>query len=804
MAPASGGRRKKESKPKPTKEEADAEKARLVAKLEAADVRVPAKISLPRARLLCEEHGLVEPEYIDSTKITVVKSALRAAMTLTGDQFEAFHDLVERYVFAVSKMLRRGSIAFLYHMLRVRETEGIQALPDAFREMDTYWKRWLQLRVTGLDQTWYPEQRRVLVSTSMDVREDGTVAFGIHVLLSADQTVQEILGDLGTEVFEPRFKVVTKKEGREVSCVVRLERQPPFFDQVLAYAAETFETCVANTTWVPLFARVGRLVKAEIRAAALPKEQRPHMSRVMHFIRSSDGQIPQDFHPFVRDLVADLRRRLGADGQTWLHDEWGHKKMTFHQVFAFNLWMQQRFKDLGQKQMRLLPVFDVGRVHVRLDKRTLTAALERVLGGRLPQGGVAACFKRHRGKSQWNFDGSIMTDGVAVSVQYSKTVKVRKNVPKKPRKCKASAADQQSNGDDDDMVTDQPTVLFINHRRVVVIGIDPGRSNMFMASYWDPDTCGNSKRAEEGSVRQQKDKVPHRRTWSLSGGEYRHKSGIRARCKRTADRYAPLQATFADLTNASLRPLMASEVAEYLHRAAPIREQWWALALRPNMARDAFRVFKGRNQVLDGAFSKLKRQVQAKYPGYEIHIAYGEAGLTMSPTGPGEVAVPTSETYRACVRVFGKGFVHPVDECNTTRISWGSGAAKELVYRRIMDERGKTHTLEHTSEKKAPFTKTLEETRGARAWIEASKAKAKRRRGGKDPPPQYGPQEDPARPIRCPDVRGLRFCPERRKLIDRDLDAALTIARLYVLELLGRPRPRAFCRRNESAAAAAA
>lgn len=799
MAPSSGGRKTKKQ-PKVSKEAADAEKARLIALLAGNGARVPAKLSLQRARFLCEEQQLVEPEFVDSTKITVVKSALRGAMTLTDAQFATFHDLVERYVVAISKMLRRGSIAFLYHMLRLHETEGLQALPDVFHEKDTYWKRWLQLRATGLDQKWYPEQNNLHLPVSLNVREeDGTVALGIHVPLSPDQTVQEILGDLGADVFEPRCKVVTKKGPDGVRCVVKLEHQPPFFDQVLAYAAETFETCVANTTWVPLFNRVARLVKAEMRAMGLPKAQRQRTSRVMHFVRSNAGQTPENFHPLIRDLVADLRRRLGADGETWLHDEWGHKRMTFHQVFAFNLWMQERFRSLGARQMRLLPVFNVGRAHVRLDKRTLAAVLERVLGTRVTPEGVAACFKPHRGKERWNFDGSIMTDGVAISVQYSQTIRVRKNVPRKQRRCKAGAS-QAAPCEEGVMEHDQPTVLTIGTRRVVVIGIDPGRSNLFVASFWDPDTCGDAKR--------QRPSNPHPRhqtsVWSLSGGEYRHKSGIRARCKRTAERYAPFHEHFTSLAdaNVSLSPSQASHVAEYIHRVAPIREAWWAVALRRSIARDAFHVFMGRNRVLDGAFAKLKRDVQARYPGHDIHIAYGEAGLTMSPTGPGQVAVPTSETYRACVRVFGKASVHPVDECNTTRISWGSGAEKEKVYRRIVN--ASPHTLEHTTNQKAPVADAASQP-VVRAWLDRARAKAKRRRGGSDrpddqhhhPPPQAGA------PVRFPEVRGLRFCPERRKFIDRDLDAALTIARLYVLELLDRPRPAAFRRRTESAAAAA-
>jgi hypothetical protein len=47
---------------------------------------------------------------------------------------------------------------------------------------------------------------------------------------------------------------------------------------------------------------------------------------------------------------------------------------------------------------------------------------------------------------------------------------------------------------------------------------------------------------------------------------------------------------------------------------------------------------------------------------------------------------------------------------------------------------------------------------------------------------------------RYPLVRGLRFCPESSKFHDRDRTAALAIARLHCLSVLGRPRPQPFSR----------
>ena len=45
---------------------------------------------------------------------------------------------------------------------------------------------------------------------------------------------------------------------------------------------------------------------------------------------------------------------------------------------------------------------------------------------------------------------------------------------------------------------------------------------------------------------------------------------------------------------------------------------------------------------------------------------------------------------------------------------------------------------------------------------------------------------------RYPEIRGLRFSPERRIYLDRDREAAVTIARLRTVDMLGRLRPAPF------------
>ena len=203
------------------------------------------------------------------------------------------------------------------------------------------------------------------------------------------------------------------------------------------------------------------------------------------------------------------------------------------------------------------------------------------------------------------------------------------------------------------------------------------------------------------------------------------------------------------------------------------------------------------------------------FPGVrDVLVGYGSAGLTMKSSGKGEVAVPTTGAFKACTRVFGKKSTSVTDEFRSTAIGWETGGRKEAVYRQVVsqetvlakDKNDPTKTkvrfncrVHHISGKMMPVVPEAEKAL-VEAYLQAMKEKRKLRRcGGVTPKPRQEMQDDEVeekkvRALRYPEVRGLRFCPERRKYFDRDRTAALTIARLRTTELLGTARPAPFHR----------
>ena len=101
----------------------------------------------------------------------------------------------------------------------------------------------------------------------------------------------------------------------------------------------------------------------------------------------------------------------------------------------------------------------------------------------------------------------------------------------------------------------------------------------------------------------------------------------------------------------------------------------------------------------------------------------------------------------------------------------------------------------HTSAKDPPLV-APRHVDAVQAYNARRAIQGKHRRGGKATLQQLV-EPEPARKktaLRYPEVRGLRFSPEDSMFSNRDEKAALTIARLRCMEVLGQGRPAPFAR----------
>ena len=800
----------------------------------------------------------------------VIKCALKNAMALDNSQYAVFSEMVEGYVNLVSRMMRRASLVMLYHVTKLASEGG--PVPNLFKEKDTFWKNWLKL-----DVGFFPEATSAIKGPPLDYDA---------LVLQHFSDVKEHLGPV---------------MGEGAGFVAAY---PSYFDQVIAYAATTFETTVCNNAWVPLFPRLARLTKTMVRSNAFGELGGIRTYDIMKQIRAREPDYT-GWPDAAKDYAAEVRRRLLFDPRVskCMYDEYG-KTLHFRDLLMFNYWMTTRLTELGAKRISLSPVVKVARVHVRLDTKVLLSiakaacptapavaafvALDAVhkqrvdddnpgapafhnpdngahsllpstarpiVGKRSPEltdaqwakvkedvkrdqeahdatvrsiratdvyktrkaeydayidakvragSSLFAGLPKRRG---WAFDGSVCTDGVSVSLQYSKDVVVEEGagkVRKKPAKKVAEPSEEYEKN---------LSTLIVGEgegsKHTIVAGIDPGRANLATIAYVLDERTGKHF-----------SNAPKKKSWSISRGQYYAEAGIFKTNSAKAERTAHLKDAWADLgeeddagARGSLRTASPSEVVTYLERYAHIREAWWTSALKRRESRARFQQYIGKRKVLDGFFAMVKRQLEALFPGAKIKLGYGSAGEKMKPTGKGEISVPTTGTFKACKRVF-KDDMSVVDESLTTKVGWETGKPKDAVYR-LPGERpqsagkGLTHTLVELGH--APYSKNnlmpkvRDDHLEAVEQFNAERLKAVKRRRCGIPFEASGASEEKENvatevdgkkkknsEARYPEVRGLRFCPERRLYLDRDRESAVAIARLRTLELLGKPRPAPF------------
>ncbi|EFJ43947.1 Fic protein [Volvox carteri f. nagariensis] len=397
-------------------------------------------------------------------------------------------------------------------------------------------------------------------------------------------------------------------------------------------------------------------------------------------------------------LQARQDELLSAHENKYLWDDHAKKKMTFQAAMQFNFWMQKQFESLHQKKMRLMPVFAVKRSHVRLDTKSLLhifcslfpndhnvklmksfwnqdAFLEKcglpgsahpdtyMLPPKPPDGTTdkallaqyqSACSRirntdayrsqqaRHRALSEtedrvvksffrclpvkngYKFDCSISTDGVAVSLQYSKPSKAV------TAKRKRSAGMRSSNVATD--AYDQNLDMYDPEEGVLTLGLDPGRCSLATVSVvtqYTLDSTGKLKLGEK----------LNRHSWSLLRGEYQHKSGIRTSTIKKAQRDAPLQPAFQALAvpGCALRTAQSGTVLRYIADSQHCMNEWWERALSRQEAMASFQGYIGKRKALDSFFSRVLKEAKKLVPKRtKIEVAYGESGITMSPAGKGE------------------------------------------------------------------------------------------------------------------------------------------------------------------------
>lgn len=381
-----------------------------------------------------------------------------------------------------------------------------------------------------------------------------------------------------------------------------------------------------------------------------------------------------------------------------------------------------------------------------------------------------------KNKKKWNFDCSISTDGIAVSLQFSKVFTIENK--------EKSNNNNENLEPNNDYNKNLPTIV----NNTIVVGADPGRNNLVFMAYKIDDK--------------------NMKTWKLTRGQYYNESGIKKINNTKQKDFKDLIPKWTTLGSdeSGICTSKTSNIKEYLRKYLEIEKQWWILALRHKESRHKLQAYIGKRKVIDSFYSTIKKEITKLHPGCEIKIAYGSAHKNMKAT----VAAPVGPMYKSCCRAFPQN-VAVVDEYNSTSVKWETGTKKEKVYKKILsfEETKKVkssvqkHTLKikeslhHTTDTKMPIITSQDDIDLQKQYQNIKYVQGKKRRGSFLSDKELLSNKKETKKEKKPrflEVRGLRG----GMYLDRDREAALTIARLHCMEILGLPRPLPFSRASRA------
>jgi hypothetical protein len=567
-------------------------------------------------------------------------------------------------------------------------------------------------------------------------------------------------------------------------------------DQIISFASTTFKTSVMNNCYVPLIPRLKRLCNMIANSHEFRNE---HISgwKLLSAIRCIDSnEKVADLSALAKEFREEVRKRLCVPATSYIFDDYAKPKtngVTFNTIYRFNHWMHGMLVAHEKRGIKLSSIFRVRRACVRLDEKILARLAYLVLpkhpetwtnvyaSGPLRKQLIDQIMSPSVAKIRGNkrFDYTMTTDGVVANISYEtprvkkKTVSTSKaQKMKKQKKKKSDASPSSYDKKLSTLMKDQtgaPTRL--------VVGVDPGRTNIATISYYIDDTNIS-------------------KSWTLTRCQYYAESGIRRIESARSKRFKSLEAYWSELGNfenedegekatSALKTADPTHVLQYIESSLQLRDAWWELALRRRESRYNFQKYIGKRKVIDSFFSSVAKDLHDMFPGVPVEIAYGQAYVSMKSSGHGELAVPTTGAFKSCVLAFsgGNDRVSVVDERYTSQMHWDTGRRFERVY--MCSGKNDLLHLPYEANAVVPQERITRVLRLNKKLVMERAAMRRRRR-------PVGPTQ-PAAVTKYPEVRGLRFVTETRKYLSRDVTSAIAIARLRVLELSGLERPEVYC-----------
>lgn len=430
------------------------------------------------------------------------------------------------------------------------------------------------------------------------------------------------------------------------------------------------------------------------------------------------------------DFVSTCRKILGLEGNSQVTEDWLKQTSNHPKIITLYVYLSRRLQGVEGKLFNVVPIAQVRRTFITIDNSVLQGLLSdlRTIGRATIFEGfdIAAltsdddhftkeCIWRLafdveslRGSSK-TFSFNVQTDGVSICMHFTQ--------PK-------ASPETENEGQERDW----------NAYRV--LGLDPGRVNIYYIVEVLPD--GTYK------------------CYVLSRGRYYLYSGLSRAIKRANKWSQNIKATSNFHSTASTKGGDVEDLLYYLEVYMAVKDVLWGEYFRPRWTEQRLRTYGGKKRTFENFFWEIEKAGLDRGDYRPVAVAYGAAKF--APTGPGEIAVPTSRAYKECAR---RVLTIPTDEHLTTKRDYHTGEVLQLVRKRI---RRPSRRHELTTEAQEKVRKYYRRRNSRRSCI----------------------------------IRGLLWCGSTKqagRFVDRDENAALNIRRCLLEterpEALRRGQPRA-------------
>ena len=355
------------------------------------------------------------------------------------------------------------------------------------------------------------------------------------------------------------------------------------------------------------------------------------------------GRFPERILKWVRIQ----KSILGCDviNKVWFQDESSFPRMVRYAVF-YNRFIKTAnfYFPTPPRQVALSPITKIRSHFMTLDKTGLKGLVKDCFKQEDPDLGEWRRFlniHKVQGKD-CTFTDTIETDGVTVCVHF-----------RRPKKQPWTTESVRLEGERLKKLLNDPTV--------VVLGVDPGRTNIFYVAYPDPENQGQFLKSR------------------FTRKQYYQESGVWKAQKQTEKWHsdANVKKSLEKLSKVTTRGDSLAGILEYLevwkHTQATLRQEY----SHPKWANQRLRLYGGKKRAFTNYFNTLKQNIKSKYSkDVRILTAYGSANF--APGGRNEVSVPTTRAFKEWSERFWTLFV---DEFRTTAL-WSEDA--NVVLKRVM------------------------------------------------------------------------------------------------------------------------